>query len=62
MSFTPDAALDLLFPEELIPQHVKDELPSELHVCLPCQCHLPRLLFSPYGTVRIDTPPGLDRL
>ncbi|KAH8996630.1 glucosamine 6-phosphate N-acetyltransferase [Lactarius akahatsu] len=32
MPFTPDAALDLLFPEELIPQHVKDELPSDLHI------------------------------
>jgi hypothetical protein len=32
MPFTPDDALDLLFPEELVPQHVKDELPLELHV------------------------------
>ncbi|KAI0254522.1 acyl-CoA N-acyltransferase [Lactifluus subvellereus] len=32
MSFTPDTALDLLFPEELIPQHVRDELPPELHI------------------------------
>ncbi|KAF8273524.1 glucosamine 6-phosphate N-acetyltransferase [Lactarius quietus] len=32
MPFTPDAALDLLFPEELIPQHVKDELPPDLHI------------------------------
>jgi glucosamine-phosphate N-acetyltransferase len=38
MPFTPDTALDLLFPEELIPQHVKDELPPDLHV---------RLLISP---------------
>ncbi|KAI0300523.1 acyl-CoA N-acyltransferase [Multifurca ochricompacta] len=32
MPFTPDAALDLLFTEDLIPQHVKNELPSELHI------------------------------
>jgi glucosamine-phosphate N-acetyltransferase len=32
MPFTPDDALDLLFPEELIPQHIKDEFPSELHI------------------------------
>ncbi|KAI9511989.1 glucosamine 6-phosphate N-acetyltransferase [Russula earlei] len=32
MSFTPDDALDLLFPAELIPQHVKDELPPDLHI------------------------------
>ena len=32
MPFTQDNDLDLLFPEELVPQHVKDELPSELHV------------------------------
>ena len=34
MPFTPDSALDLLFPEELIPQHIKDQLPPELHVRL----------------------------
>jgi hypothetical protein len=34
MPFTPDSALDLLFTEELIPQHIKDELPPELHVRL----------------------------
>ena len=34
MPFTPDSALDLLFPEKLIPQHIKDELPPELHVRL----------------------------
>jgi glucosamine-phosphate N-acetyltransferase len=32
MPFTPDASLDLLFPEELIPQHVIEELPEELHM------------------------------
>jgi len=32
MPFTPDSALDLLFPEELIPQHIKDQLPPELHI------------------------------
>jgi len=32
MPFTPDSDLDLLFPEELVPQHVKDELPPELHM------------------------------
>lgn len=32
MPFTQDSDLDLLFPEELVPQHIKDELPSELHV------------------------------
>ena len=46
MPFTPDTSLDLLFPEELVPQHVKDELSSELHVRLPFQ-RLPPLLFSP---------------
>jgi hypothetical protein len=34
MPFTPNSALDLLFPEELIPQHIKDQLPPELHVRL----------------------------
>jgi hypothetical protein len=34
MPFTQNAALDLLFPDELIPQHVKDELPPEFHVRL----------------------------
>ena len=42
MPFTPDTALDLLFPEELIPQHVKDELPPDLHV---------RLLISPLSLI-----------
>ena len=32
MPFTPDNALDLLFPEELVPQHIKGQLPPELHV------------------------------
>jgi hypothetical protein len=32
MPFTPDDALELLFPEELVPQHIKDQLPPELHV------------------------------
>jgi len=32
MPFTPDSALDLLFPEEFIPQHIKDELPPEHHI------------------------------
>ncbi|KAH9975459.1 acyl-CoA N-acyltransferase [Lactifluus volemus] len=32
MSFTSNTALQLLFPEELIPQHVKDELPPDLHI------------------------------
>jgi hypothetical protein len=32
MPFTPDSALELLFPEELVPWHIKDELPPELHV------------------------------
>ena len=35
MPFTPDNDLDLLFPEELVPQHIKDELPPELHVRPP---------------------------
>jgi hypothetical protein len=35
MPFTPDSDLDLLFPEELVPQHIKDELPPELHVRQP---------------------------
>lgn len=34
MPFTPDNDLDLLFPEELIPLHIKDQLPPELHVRL----------------------------
>ena len=32
MPFTPDSALELLFPEELVPWHIKSELPPELHV------------------------------
>jgi len=32
MPFTPDDALDLLFSEELIPQHVMEELPEGLHM------------------------------
>jgi len=32
MPFTLDTDLDLLFPEELVPQHIKDELPPELHM------------------------------
>ncbi|KAI0266371.1 acyl-CoA N-acyltransferase [Gloeopeniophorella convolvens] len=32
MPLTQDAALDLLFPAEVIPQHVKDEMPAELHI------------------------------
>jgi len=32
MPLTPDSDLDLLFPEELVPQHIKDELPPELHM------------------------------
>jgi len=32
MPLTPDSDLDLLFPEELVPQHIKVELPPELHV------------------------------
>jgi hypothetical protein len=57
MPFTPDAALDLLFPEELIPLHVKDELPPDLHVCLPANIILPF-----FSHDRADTPLGLDRL
>ena len=45
MPLTPDAALDLLFPEELVPQHIKDQLPSDLHVRLPIPSS--PLLFSP---------------
>jgi glucosamine-phosphate N-acetyltransferase len=45
MSFTPNTALQLLFPEELIPQHVKDELPPELHVRLPIFMSLHQLSF-----------------
>jgi len=32
MPFTPDEDLELLFPEELVPQHIKDQLPSDLHI------------------------------
>jgi len=32
MPFTPDNALDLLFPAELVPQRIKDQLPPELHI------------------------------
>jgi glucosamine-phosphate N-acetyltransferase len=32
MPLTPDSALELLFPEEFVPQQIKDELPPELHV------------------------------
>ena len=35
MPLTPDSDLDLLFPEELVPQHIKDEIPPELHVRPP---------------------------
>lgn len=35
MPFTPDSDLDLLFPEELVPHHIKSELPPELHVRPP---------------------------
>jgi hypothetical protein len=58
MPFTPDASLDLLFPEELIPQHVIEELPEELHVRPPTPSY--PLLFSPIG--RADTPLILDGL
>ena len=34
MPFTPDSELDLLFPANLIPQEVKDQLHSALHVSL----------------------------
>jgi hypothetical protein len=51
MPFTPDSDLDLLFPEELVPHHIKSELPPELHVRLPIHIHLsaiaPSLRFSP---------------
>ncbi len=43
MVFTPDSALDLLFPEEFVPQHIKDQLPPELHVRLTSR-HPPGLL------------------
>lgn len=36
MPFTPDNSLELLFPEELVPQHIKDQLPPELHVRQMC--------------------------
>lgn len=32
MPFTPDNDLELLFPEELVPWHIKQELPPELHI------------------------------
>jgi hypothetical protein len=32
MPLTPDSALELLFPEEFVPQQIKDDLPPELHV------------------------------
>jgi len=32
MPLTPDSELDLLFPEELVPHHIKAELPPELHM------------------------------
>jgi len=32
MPFTPDEDHELLFPEELVPQHIKDQLPSDLHI------------------------------
>jgi hypothetical protein len=35
MPLTPDSDLDLLFPEELVPLHIKSELPPELHVRPP---------------------------
>ena len=43
MPFTPDNDLEFLFPEELVPQHIKDELPPELHVRQTSRHPLPRL-------------------
>jgi len=31
-SFTPDDQLELAFPSQFIPESVKSQLPSELHV------------------------------
>jgi len=48
MPLTPDSELDLLFPEELVPQHIKDDLPPELHVRPPIHLSTiaPSLLFA----------------
>ena len=46
MPFTPDNALELLFPEELVPWHIKDQLPPELHVRQTSR-HPPPLLSFP---------------
>jgi len=70
MPFTPDTALDLLFPEELVPQHIKDELPPELHVRLnPFSSQTPIVPFclrltGSGGTPRLpaDAPVGFDGL
>ena len=53
MPLTPDSALELLFPEEFIPQQIKDDLPSELHV-RPTISHLSAI--TPYLTPRCARP------
>jgi len=35
MPFTPDAELELLFPSNIIPQSVRNDLPADLHVRSP---------------------------
>jgi hypothetical protein len=45
MPFTPDSALEFLFPEELVPWHIKDQLPPELHVRQTSRHPLPSFFF-----------------
>jgi hypothetical protein len=45
MPFTPDSALEFLFPEELVPWHIKDQLPPELHVRQTSRHPLPPFFF-----------------
>lgn len=62
MPFTPDNALDLLFPAELVPQRIKDQLPPELHVRLTSrQTPFISLSDSPMRPAA-DSPIGFDRL
>lgn len=53
MPFTPDNDLELLFPEEFVPQHIKGQLPPELHVRQTSRHLLPCFIssFHPYLTL-----------
>jgi hypothetical protein len=71
MPFTPDNDLEFLFPEELVPWHIKEQLPPELHVRQTSR-HLPFFVSSiPYLFLTLlmrppvptaDSSIGFDRL